>query len=75
MRIRHFGLLANRARAKNLTTCRRLLATPLSSAVPLVTDAAPPQPCCPACGRGRLINGPNLSPEQLRQVILRLDSS
>ncbi len=32
------------------------------------------------CGRGRLINGPNLSPEQLRQVIrrpiiLRLDSS
>jgi len=80
MRIRHFGLLANRARAKNLTTCRRLLATPLSPVIPLVTPATPQDACCPACGRGRLINGPHLSPEQLRQVIrrptiLRLDSS
>ncbi len=74
-RIRHFGLLANRVRAKNLTTCRRLLTTPLSPVIPLVTGATPQEACCPACGRGRLINGPNLSPRQLRQHILRLDSS
>ena len=80
MRIRHFGLLANRGRATNLTTCRRLLTTPPSPVIPLVTDATPQAACCPACGRGRLVNGPNLSPEQLRRVILRpviprLDSS
>ena len=75
MRIRHFGLLANRGRARNLATCRRLLTTPLSPVIPFVTPATPQDACCPACGRGRLINGPHLSPEQLRQVVRRLDSS
>ena len=80
MRVRHFGLLANRGRAANLANCRRLLAVPLSPAIPPATDAAPQAACCPACGRGRLVNGPNLSPEQLRRVVLRpvvprLDSS
>ena len=28
MRIRHFGLLANRVRAKNLVVCRRLMSAP-----------------------------------------------
>ena len=77
MRIRHFGLLANRLRATNLATCRRRLAAPLPPAVPLAT---PQEACCPACGRGRLVNGPNLSPPELRRLILRpiiprLDSS
>jgi hypothetical protein len=72
MRIRHFGLLANRGRAKNLAICRRLLA----AAPPGVAAVAMAQrPCCPACGRGRLIAGPHLSPDQLRPIILRLDSS
>jgi hypothetical protein len=72
MRLHHFGLLANRLRAKNLTTCRRLLATP----APTVAAVAGVEPlCCPACGRGRLMNGPRLSPQQLAGIILRLDSS
>jgi hypothetical protein len=72
MRIRHFGLLANRVRQKNLTTCRRLLATP-TPIVPVVTAVEPP--CCPACGCGHLIAGPRLSPQQLSAIIPRLDSS
>jgi hypothetical protein len=72
MRIRHFGLLANRVRARNLATCRRLLSTP----APGVAAVAGVEPlCCPACGRGHLIAGPRLSPQQLAQLDLRLDSS
>ena len=76
MRIRHFGLLANRVRAKNLATCRQLLAA--ASVPPPVTAATPGargRPCCPICGRGRLVAGPTLSPEQLGPLLLRLDSS
>ena len=72
MRIRHFGLLANRVRARNLATCRRLLAAPSG---PLLRDPVPPFPPCPICQRGRLIAGPNLSPQQLGQLILRSDTS
>ena len=71
MRIRHFGLLANRVRAANLATCRSLLAAPAPTA-PIV-EVEPP--CCPLCERGHLIAGPRLSPRQLAAVILRLDSS
>ena len=71
MRMRHYGLLANRVRQKNLATCRRLLATSAPTA-PIV-DVEPPR--CPLCGRGHLIAGPRLSPQQLAAVIGRLDSS
>jgi hypothetical protein len=72
MRIRHFGLLANRVRGRNLATCRRLLSSP-APGVLAVAGVEPP--CCPACGRGHLIAGPRLSPQQLAQLDLRLDSS
>ncbi len=76
VRIRHFGLLANRVRQQNLAACRRLLATPMAS-VGGVADIEPP--CCPVCGRGHLISGPRLSPQQLTailpRIIPRLDSS
>lgn len=80
MRIRHFGLLANRVRATNLATCRRLLLLPSAASPPpppvtAVADGVPDRPCCPLCGRGRLIAGPNLSPGELARVLLRLDSS
>jgi hypothetical protein len=81
VRIRHFGLLANRVRAGNLLTCRRLLAAaredPRAPAPP-AGGAEPAPPCCPACGRGRMVPGPNLSPPQLRDAlarIARMDSS
>jgi Putative transposase/Transposase zinc-binding domain len=72
MRIRHFGLLANRVRGPNLSICRRLIAAP----TPVIHyDATPALPLCPICQRGHLIPGPNLSPSQLSLVVLRLDSS
>jgi hypothetical protein len=64
MRIRHFGLLANRRRAATLARCRALLepAAPVAVRVdertaasddptPAVPPTAPP--CCPVCGGGR----------------------
>ena len=75
MRIRHFGLLANRVRAQNLELCRRLIDAPQQSIVAVAPTNAADHSCCPACGNGRLISGPNLSPSQLRPIILRLDSS
>ena len=72
MRIRHFGLLANRVRAANLSMCRRLLATPLPAIHWLIPQELPQ---CPICQRGHLSAGPNLSPSKLSQLLFRLDSS
>jgi hypothetical protein len=62
VRIRYFGLLANRGRAKNLARCRELLAgAPGEPAVPTPIAPSPPIPPtveddrdrCPSCGIGR----------------------
>jgi hypothetical protein len=71
MRIRHFGLLANRVRAKNLALCRRLMSAGPPPDFPILDTAQ----TCPVCQRGRMISGPNLDPMQLHRLILRLDSS
>ncbi len=63
MRIRHYGLLASRSKAKNLSRCRQLLGLPadpptkpklttaqwLKKLLDIDTDR------CPACGKGPLI--------------------
>jgi hypothetical protein len=64
VKIRHYGLLANRQRADNLHHCRRLLlpltAVANTTAVPTqaatdVAEVAPAQrPICPKCGSCRL---------------------
>ena len=63
VRIRYFGLLANRRRAANLARCRELLAAaPGEHAAPMPIAPSPltPQPAeddrdrCPYCGTGRL---------------------
>ena len=71
MRIRHFGLLANRVRAKNLALCRRLMSAPPPTDCPTITSTQ----TCPICQRGRMISGPNLDPTQLHRFLIRLDSS
>jgi hypothetical protein len=61
VRIRHFGLLANRCREEKLNHCRQLLAAP--PPLPVVKQAlehelqedADSRWPCPACGTGRLI--------------------
>jgi len=71
MRIRHFGLLANRVRARNLTLCRHLMSAPPPANCPIIDTAQ----TCPVCQRGRMISGPNLDPVQLHRLVIRLDSS
>jgi hypothetical protein len=75
MRIRHFGLLANRARGENLATCRRLLNVSCDNPPATQCSAIPSRPCCPACQRGRLVPGAHLSPFELSRLLIRLDSS
>jgi len=63
VKVRHYGLLANRHRAERLVVCRRLLltvtiATLLGSATTETTANAvepAPRPCCSRCGSLRLI--------------------
>jgi hypothetical protein len=77
MRIRHFGLLANRVRSANLAICRNLLAGKAPEAFAVVVHITPPAelPRCPVCAKGRMVPGMHLSPLEIRRVALRLDSS
>ena len=61
MRIRHFGLLANRTRGRALTRCRTLLRQPPPEAAPsesvtqlLERLAGVDLSRCPVCGEGRM---------------------
>jgi hypothetical protein len=61
VRIRYFGLLANRTRAKNLARCRELLAAnPTTAEASAPSAPSAPKPAeeerdrCPSCGTGRL---------------------
>jgi Putative transposase len=68
VKIRHYGLLANRRRGESLPLCRRLLlASAVAAEAPAATAAAEPaaddawpidkarQPHCPHCGSCRLV--------------------
>jgi Putative transposase/Transposase zinc-binding domain len=81
MRIRHFGLLANRVRTATLACCRRLLGADDEPEQSVEQDALSirqcdeRRECCPSCGRGRMIPGVWLSPRALAQVIASFDTS
>jgi hypothetical protein len=67
VRIRHYGLLANRRRREKLARCRELLGTavtPLAETAPTDPDPFPPPGheaeatptrVCPRCGAGRMV--------------------
>lgn len=61
VKVRHYGLLANRRREEHLARCRRLLVAaavrPRSAATdePAVAVAPVVPPCCPHCGSPRLV--------------------
>jgi hypothetical protein len=69
-RIRFFGLLSNRRRKKNLTTCRRLLTAPITDLLPNPDDYRTfGQPTdkesicrCPRCGKGEMVRILSLAP-------------
>jgi putative transposase/transposase-like zinc-binding protein len=59
VKIRHYGLLANRQRQDRLEVCRRLLLAAGVAATVSAADALPIEPaqprCCPECGGTRLV--------------------
>jgi hypothetical protein len=63
VRIRHYGLQANRVRAENLARCRALLGARQGSAAGGVAPAEPqqgrqevsPRTHCPVCGQGHMV--------------------
>jgi hypothetical protein len=56
VRIRHYGLLANRNRESRLSTCRKLLGVSGPALPATVQPASPDEPrCCRVCGQGVMI--------------------
>jgi len=62
VKVRHYGLLANRHRAERLEVSRRLLLVATvagrSATGPTVAIEPASPPCCPHCGSGRLVHRP-----------------
>jgi hypothetical protein len=60
VRIRQYGLLANRCRVENLVRCRELLAgddndgSDIADSIVALTDDGQ-EPTCPACGKGTML--------------------
>ncbi len=82
VRIRHFGLLANRSRSRMIARCREFIAAPTSVAVtPTGSESLPAPlldlPRCPVCRDGKMIPGPNLAPCELASITatMRIDTS
>jgi len=59
VKVRHYGLLANRCREERLHRCRRLLLATTVAPAAAIGEAgavAPaPRPCCPWCGGERIV--------------------
>ena len=62
-RVRSFGFLANRMRAANIEKARTLIGAPRLAAR---TRPEHPGPLCPRCGRGTMIRGREVDPQQPR---------
>jgi len=75
MRIRHFGLLANRVRKENLAVCRQRLNARAPANLSVLNNNAQQHHCCPECKCGTLHAGPNLSSSELHRVTIRMNTS
>jgi hypothetical protein len=78
VRIRHYGLLANRHRAGMLERCRAVIGAAAAVEATVVTrvGAGEGEWCrCPACHEGRMVPGPWLSPRQLAMLTIGWDTS
>ena len=79
VKVRHYGLLANRQRAVRLEQCRRLLliesvAAALPSGAEVGVDSVAP-PCCPKCGGTRLTYREWRPEETPRSTTMRVQDS
>jgi hypothetical protein len=76
MRIRHFGLVANRYRGRHLEQCRRLLGVNADNphdadeSTAAIGDEQSPTPgdLCPVCQRGRMVIGQRFEPQSTFQL-------
>jgi hypothetical protein len=74
MRIRHFGILANRCRAELIPRCRRLLAeSPRPRSPTAASDSKPATWSCPTCG-GPMMVIERLSPQWMQLRAAHHDS-
>ena len=66
VRIRHYGLLANRCRKDNLRLCRRLLGSVVEpeSDTTRSTEPASSPDLCPACQQGQMLTLGKLPPSR-----------
>ena len=64
MRIRHYGILANRCRAQSLKVIRKILAAPAPQKAEALSDESVTYPC-PKCRQGRLILKNKITPLKL----------
>lgn len=78
VRIRHYGLLANRNRHEKIAQCRVLLGQSPECRDDLSADYETPRPTaereahpefCPACGLGRMVRGMLLQPQRHLKLI------
>lgn len=69
MRIRHYGLLANRCRKASLERIRKILACPVKTEEKVAGEVFQADAICPKCHRGRLLPIRVLNPVWLQQVI------
>ena len=72
VRIRHYGLLANRVRQEKLALCRSLLGVDAASE-PLPAPEEPVEgqstaDLCPSCGKGRMVIVEMLRPPRTHQL-------
>ncbi len=78
VKVRHYGLLANRQRGPRLRVSRRLLLAATVAAAcaggPLPAVEPAPLPCCPCCGSARLVYRP-LPEDVAAGVVEPADSS
>ena len=61
MRLRHYGILANRCRAQSLKVIRKVLQTPAPQKVEESSDESETYPC-PKCRQGRLVFKNKITP-------------
>jgi hypothetical protein len=74
VKIRHYGLLANRGRHSRIATARHALGQPEAPVAPATASPAP-VPLCPHCGRSELVLVRVVPPPPRRPSVAALDSS
>jgi hypothetical protein len=79
VKIRHYGLLANRGRHSRIATARRLLGQPPepppSGPAAATSESTTPAPVCPHCGRSELVLVRVVKPPRHGRPVAVVDSS